>query len=282
METLLSILKKTAGYFEKYGIENPRLDAELLIAHVLGCRRMQLYLDFEKPMNEAVLETLRPLMKRRAGREPLQYILGVESFMDFELKVDRRALIPRSETEELVETITREQPRQGRTRILDLGTGTGAIAIALARAYPEAQVVAADISPDTLELARENVANLGLSDRVQLVCSDWYSNIEGTFDLIVSNPPYLSEAELKEVAPEVAAHEPVGALVAGPRGVECIEILIQQAPQYLRPGGAMYLETGAEQSETIREIAATRPELTCEILKDLAGKDRFTRLILGQ
>ena len=283
METLLSILKKTTGYFEKFGIENPRLDAELLIAHVLHCKRMQLYLDFEKPMSEAVLDALRPLMKRRANREPLQYILGTESFMDFELKVDRRALIPRPETEELIEHITpREQQLQGAIRILDLGTGTGAIAIALARAYSQATVIAADISSDTLDLARENIVALGLSDRIQLIQSDWYTNVKGSFDLIVSNPPYLSEEELKTAAPEVSAHEPVGALVAGPKGMECIEVLIGQSPQYLKPGGAMYLETGAEQSNAIHGIVAALPALTCEILKDLSGKHRFVRLTLAQ
>ena len=281
METLLTILQKTTGYFEKHGIESPKLDAEHLIAHVLGCNRMQLYLDFERPMTDEVLAEIRPLMKRRAGREPLQYILGKESFMDFELKVDRRALIPRPETEELIERILEDYKKRERPRrILDLGTGTGAIAVALARAFSEAEVIATDIAKDTLELAQENVVMLNLSDRVQLLQSDWFGSVKGKFDLIVSNPPYLRDEELKSVAPELSAHEPVRALVSGPRGVECIEILLRQASAYLNPGCAMYLETGAEQREAILDIASSLAECSCEILRDLSGKNRFTRLSL--
>jgi release factor glutamine methyltransferase len=278
METLLSILKKTTEYFQKYGIENPKLDAELMVAHVLRYGRMQLYLDFERPMDTAVLDELRPLMKRRANREPLQYILGKESFLDFELKVDSRALIPRPETEELVEKILTEQPRHGKIRILDIGTGTGVIACSLARHYPDAEVVATDIAADTLALARENIEALELSGRITLILSDWFSKVEGKYDIIVSNPPYLSDAELLTVAPEVSGYEPSRALTSGPKGVECIEILINRAFDYLNPGGVMYIEVGAEQGDSIREIASLHNGMACTILRDLSGKERFVRI----
>lgn len=278
MELLLSILKKTTDYFQKYGIENPKLDAELLIAHVLGCERMRLYLDFERPIDDGVLNELRPLLKRRANREPLQYIIGKEAFLDFELKVDSRALIPRPETEELVEKILTEQQRRGNIRILDLGTGSGAIACSLALHYPEAEVVATDVVPDTLDLARENIENLGLSDRITLIQSDWFDKVEGKYDIIVSNPPYLSDAELLSVEPEVSGYEPSRALASGPNGLECIEILIGETLDYLNADGVMYLETGAEQAKSIREIASFHSGMVCEIIRDLSMKDRFVKI----
>jgi len=279
METLLSILNKTTEFFKKHGIDNARLDAELLLAHAIGCRRMQLYLDFERPMPEALLQEIRPLLKRRALREPIQYIIGSTGFMDFELFTDKRALIPRPETEELVELIgDTYQQKKPPARILDLGTGTGAIACALARMYPASQVVASDISPETLELAQKNIDHLGLAEQVKCVESDWFGNISGKFDLIVSNPPYLSDAELQEVAPELFKFEPKRALSSGRTGMESIEILLSRGPGFLNTQGYLFLETGCAQEEAILAFAHSKgiaDNVKC--LHDLNHRQRFVR-----
>lgn len=279
MEPLLSILKKTTDYFRKHGVENPKLDAELLIAHVLKFNRMQLYLSYERPMEMQVLDELRPLMKRRANREPIQYIFGKESFVDFELKVDSRALIPRPETEELIELIVGAERTNKDLHILDLGTGTGAIACALARHYPAAKVMATDVATDTLALAKENVELLELGNQITLLQSDWFESIEHTFDIIVSNPPYLSDAELNEIEPEVAKHEPRRALSSGASGLECIEILLSNAAKFLNPEGVMYLEVGADQRSSIIRLADSTQGISCEFFQDLNQKDRFVKII---
>ena len=278
METLLNILQKTASYFQKHGVESPKLDAELIIAHVLECNRMQLYLDFERPMDEETLSKIRPLIKRRASREPVQYILGTESFMEFELKVDRRALIPRPETEELIERIVSECDKDSISKIIDLGTGFGAIACALARHFMNASVIASDYSQDALSLAKENIQSLGLRERIELIHSSWFEKVDGSFDLIVSNPPYLSVSELENVAVELREHEPLSALSSGQTGLEAIQILLANAPIYLSENGVMYLEVGADQKTAIEDIVRKYPELTGEVLPDLNGRDRFVRV----
>jgi len=279
METLLSILNKTTEFFQKHGLPHARLDAEMLLAHVLGCKRMQLYLDFERPMAEEVLQELRPLLKRRASREPIQYIIGNTGFMDFQLSTDSRALIPRPETEELIEMIVADYRNQTEpVTVLDLGTGSGAIACALARSFPRAQVVATDISERTLELAGENIRKLGLEERVKCIRSNWFDAIAGKFDLIVSNPPYLSDDELKQVEPEVRKYEPSRALTSGNTGMEFIEILLSAAPNYLHPKGTLYLETGCDQRDAILNYARTiGVENQVECLRDLNQKQRFVR-----
>jgi release factor glutamine methyltransferase len=229
MLTLLEIVKRTTDFLEKRGVENPRLNAELLIGHVLGLKRMQLYLQFERPLTEQELARIRPLVKRRSDREPLQYVMGTAEFCGLQLKVDRRALIPRPETELLVELVKEKRASAAPATIIDLGTGTGAIACALARHWPAAVVTAAERSADALALARDNVTALGFGDRVRLVESDWFQAIpaDARFDLIVSNPPYLSDSETDETKPEVKGHEPRAALSSGPRGTEALEIIIR-------------------------------------------------------
>ncbi len=281
METLLNILNKTTAYFEKYEVEHARLDAELLLAHVLKCQRMQLYLNFERPMEENTLQELRPLLKRRASREPIQYIIGTTGFMDFELFTDKRALIPRPETEELIELISQDfAQKKAPMTVLDLGTGTGAIACALARLFPECKVVATDISSETLELARKNGEHLNLQDQIDFVESDWFDAVKGSFDLIVSNPPYLSDAELLEVQPELRNFEPERALTSGETGMEAIEILLSQGSKFLNPGGALYLETGCEQESAIQSFSRNLGvEFQLECLPDMNGKQRFVRFV---
>jgi release factor glutamine methyltransferase len=276
MLTLLEVVQKTAEFFAAKGVENPRLNAEMLIGRVLGLPRMQLYLQFERTVTEPELARLRPLVKRRAQHEPLQYILGETEFFHVKLKVDRRALIPRPETERLCEVITQrlEAPPAA---VLDLGTGSGAIALALAVFYPSALVTAVDVSPEALALAGENAAALGLAERLRLLPSDWFAALEpaARFDLIVANPPYLSAGEAAAALREVREHEPRLALTPGPDGWEALVRIVAAAPRFLREGGCLALETGIDQHELLRKSAETAGFVRIESLRDLTDRDRF-------
>jgi len=273
--SIREIQKKTVDYFSAKEVPNPKLDADLLIAHVLELKRLELYLDLDRPLTAAQLDHLRPLVKRRAAREPLQYILAETEFCGLKLKVDVRALIPRPETEELIEYIRDRQVKPPK-RVLDLGTGSGAIAIALAVAYPEAKVVATDRSRAALELAQENAAVYVSGNRIQFYEGSWFEAIaEGeTFDLIVSNPPYLAEAEMESAEPEVVANEPLTALVSGADGLDDLKIIIAGAAKYLNPGGRLALETGINHHGELRTLCADAG-LTGESLSDLSGRPRF-------
>lgn len=277
MLTVLEIIKRTSDFLAAKGVESPRLNAELLLGHALRRKRMQLYLEFERPLTEAELESIRPLVRRRAQREPLQYILGETEFHGLKLKVDRRALIPRPETEMLVELAAEACPIPPR-RILDLGTGSGAIALALARRFPEAEVMATDASPEALALAGENVAACDLAGRVTLLRSDWFAAVPATpgFDLIVSNPPYLSAEETGTTAPEVRLFEPASALTGrGAEGAGDLDAIVAAAGGYLNPGGALALETGIGQHPRLAERLAGAGFSRRELRQDLTGRDRF-------
>lgn len=278
MLTVLDIIRKTTDFFQSKGIETPRLDAELLLSHALGMKRMELYLQFERMLSEAELEKLRPLVRRRGTREPLQHIVGDLEFANIAIKTDRRALIPRPETEELVELVASavSSPPQ---RIADLGTGSGAIALALADRFPEAGVTAVEISEEAAALARENAARVPAGARVTIVVAGWKSVLScGPFDLIVSNPPYLSAGELATAAPEVREFEPSGALVAGDAGRAALEEIIRMAPGALAEGGLLALETGIDQHEALLRSAEAAGFATRESVKDLSGRDRFLLL----
>ena len=257
------------------GVENPRLNAELLVGRVLGLPRMQLYLQFERLVTEPELAQIRPLVKRRSQREPLQYILGETEFFHLKLKIDRRALIPRPETEQLCELITRRLPAPPAT-ILDLGTGSGAIALGLAAFYPHAVVTALDVSEAALDLAGENARALGLSGRTRLLCSDWFAALEpgARFELIVANPPYLSEQEIAAAMPEVRGHEPHVALSSGPDGMTALSRIITDAPNFLSETGLLALETGVDQQAALREYAAAAGFARVESLRDLNDHER--------
>ncbi|MBW8782236.1 MAG: peptide chain release factor N(5)-glutamine methyltransferase [Verrucomicrobia bacterium] len=276
MSTLLEILQKTADFLGKKGVESARLNAELLIGHALGLKRMQLYLQFERVLTEAELERIRPLVKRRGLREPLQYILGETEWFGLRLKVDRRALIPRPETELLMELVASFLPAAP-AAILDLGTGTGAIALALATRYPGAKVTAVDASDDALALALENAQALALTDRVTLVRSDWFSAVPADFrcDLMVSNPPYLSSLETAAAEPEVRIHEPVAALTADESGTSDLRKIIAAAPAFLNAGGLLALETGIDQHAVLRRLLEEAGFARIESRQDLTGRDRF-------
>ena len=276
MLSVLEIIKRTTGFLEQRGVESPRLNAELLIGHALGLKRMQLYLQFERPLTEAELEKIRPLVKRRGGREPLQYIMGETEFSGLKLKVDRRALIPRPETEHLIELVARQFVSPPAT-VLDLGTGSGAIALALAKAWPEAAVTAVDKSGEALALARENAEACALAGRVKFVSSDWFAGVPAgeKFALMVANPPYLSDAETDAAQPEVKDFEPRMALSAGPESAADLERIIGAARPYLAPGGLLACETGIAQHQALLALATRQGYARAESRSDLTGRERY-------
>lgn len=277
MLTILEVLKRTTEFLSAHGVESPRLNAELLIGQGLGRKRMQLYLEFERPLTEMELAGIRPLVRRRARHEPLQYIMGETEFCGVQLKVDPRALIPRPETELLVEhTLGWCAAHPPVSRILDLGTGTGAIALALARAQPEVAVVAVDRSDGALALARENAGRLGLTERVTLQLSDWYSAVPaGPYDVIVANPPYLSAEETAAAPSEVREFEPREALTSPADGCSDLERIIQGAPGFLRAGGLLALETGVAHHARLAPVLNAAGFSHVDRRQDLAGRDRF-------
>lgn len=276
MLTVLEVIKRTAEFFSGKGIESPRLNAELLIGHALERKRMQLYLEFERPLAEAELEKIRPLVRRRAQREPLQYIVGETEFYGLKLKVDRRALIPRPETEYLVELVVNACGETRPTRILDLGTGSGALALALAKAFPEAAVVATDRSEDALSLAAENRGACGMDGRVTFLRADWLSGVPAErFDVVVSNPPYLTAEETKETSAEVQGFEPLSALTGRGDGTGDLAEIIRDAPRFLNSGGLLALETGIAQHARLLEMLQSAGFSQRESKQDLTGRDRY-------
>ena len=273
--TVLGVLQSTTGYFQKHHVESPRLNAEHLLAHVLGRKRIELYLEFDRELHEPELAALRDLVKRRAEGEPLQHLLGTVEFCGHTFVCDKRAMVPRAETEQLVELlISRFKSEIAHSRIVDVGTGSGVIALSLAAEYPEAEIVAADISEDALALARENAARLRLSARVRFVRSNLLERIEGMFDLIAANLPYIAMQERQTLSREVL-HDPEIALFAGAAGDELVRELIAQAPFRLRPGGMLALEIGIGQSEAL--IAALTDKKYRDIYteNDYSGVVRF-------
>jgi len=276
MLSVLEIIQKTTDFFAVKGVESPRLNAEILIGHALGLKRMQLYLQFERVLTETELDQIRPLVRRRGQREPLAYIVGETDFHGLRLKTDRRALVPRPETEGLVELVVQTCVPPP-ARILDLGTGGGCIALALGRAFPEAQVTAVDASEEALALARENATATGLAARVQFVRSDWYAALSAgaKYEAIVANPPYLTATETAETQPEVRSFEPELALTAAEEGLAALRIIVAGAPAHLMPGGLLALETGIAQHARLLELLATAGLREGSSHRDLAGRDRY-------
>jgi len=273
--TVLEVLQSTTGYLQKHNIESPRLNAEHLLAHVLGRKRIELYLEFERELNESELAPLRDLVKRRGAGEPLQHLLGTVEFCGRTFLCDRRALVPRPETEQLVELlISNFKSEIARSRIVDVGTGSGVIALSLAAEFLEAEIVGADISDDALALARQNAERLGFADRVRFLKSNLLENVEGVFDLIAANLPYISKEEWQTLSREVL-HDPDVALFAGVGGDELVRELIAQAPSRLRPGGILALEMGISQSEAVVAALTEKNYRDIWTKNDYSGVTRF-------
>ena len=271
--TLLEVVQSAAAYFKKHNIESPRLNAEHLVAHVLRRTRMDLYLEFERELTEAELAPLREMVMRRAQGEPLQHLLGTVEFCGLIFLCDKRAMVPRPETEELVE-IVESKIENRQSKILDVGTGSGVIALSLAAKFPEAEVRGVDISEDALDLARENAARLGLSDRVRFFRSNLLQNVDRTFDLIVANLPYIAAQDRHALSREVL-RDPDVALFGGAHGDELVHELIVQAPARLRPGGMLALEVGIGQSEGLLSVLAEKKYRDIYSKNDYSGGTRF-------
>ena len=271
--TVLEVLQATTAYFKKHDLESPRLNAEHLLAHVLCRKRIELYLEFERELAEAELAPLRELVKRRAQGEPLQHLLGTVEFCGLTFLCDRRAMIPRPETEQLVEVL-KSEIRDPKSEIMDVGTGSGVIALCLAAEFPGAQILAVDISNDALALAQENAARLNLAERVRFLKSNLLENVEGVFDVIVANLPYVSTQERHTLSREVL-HDPEVAVFASTRGDELVRELIAQAPSRLRPGGMLALEIGMGQSEALLSTLAEKNYRDISSKTDYSGVTRF-------
>jgi len=271
--TVLEVLQATTAYFKKHDLESPRLNAEHLLAHVLRQKRIELYLEFERELAEAELAPLRELVKRRAQGEPLQHLLGTVEFCGLTFLCDKRAMIPRPETEQLVEVL-KSEVRNPKSEIMDVGTGSGVIALCLAAEFPGAQILAVDISNDALALAQENAARLNLAERVRFLKSNLLENVEGVFDVIVANLPYVSTQERHTLSREVL-HDPEVAVFASTRGDELVRELIAQAPSRLRPGGMLALEIGMGQSEALLSTLAEKNYRDISSKTDYSGVTRF-------
>jgi len=271
--TVLEVLQATTEYLKKHNVENPRLNAEHLMAHALGRKRIELYLDFERKLAETELGPLRELVKRRSEGEPLQHLLGTVEFCGLTFLCDKRALVPRPETEQLVELVESKIENR-KSRIVDVGTGSGVIALSLAAKFPEAKILAADVSDDALALAQENASRLNLTGRVQFLKSRLLENVEGAFDLIVANLPYISTQDRHTLSREVL-RDPEIALFAGARGDELVHELIADAPSRLRPGGMLALEIGLGQRDAFLSALAEKNYRDICSKNDYNGVTRF-------
>jgi release factor glutamine methyltransferase len=273
--TVLEVLQATTAYFKKHNVENPRLNAEHLLAHMLRRKRIELYLEFERELTEAELGPLRDLVKRRGEGEPLQHLLGTVEFCGHVFLCDKRAMVPRPETEQLVELLISNFKSQiSNSRMVDVGTGTGVIALSLVAKFPDTQILAVDISDDALALAQENAARLNLADRVRFLKSNLLENVEGTFDLIVANLPYISTQDRHTLSREVL-NDPAVAVFASARGDELIRELIAQAPSRLRPGGMLAVEIGIGQSDPLFSALAEKNYRDIYSKNDYSGVTRF-------
>ena len=259
---LLDILENTSRFFASKGLENARLQAELLLAAVLGVKRLDLYLQFERPLHSSEVDRYREYVRQRLQRVPVQYITGVAAFRHLELTVTPAVLIPRPETEVLVDVALELLPEGG--RVLDLCCGSGAVALSLAQEAAAVEVVAVDVSAAALEVAKANGQRCGLAERVEWHCGDLFTPLRDTepFDLVAANPPYVRRGDLAELAPEVRDYEPHLALDGGEDGLVYYRRIAQEAADFIRPGGHLLLEIGEGQSAAVEGLLARSARLT--------------------
>ncbi|MEO9594084.1 peptide chain release factor N(5)-glutamine methyltransferase, partial [Rhodopirellula bahusiensis] len=276
------LLEWTTDFFRNKGSESPRLDAEILLAHARGCQRIELYTQFDKVPEEEQRVAFRELVRRRGEGAPVAQLVGYREFYSISIRVDENVLVPRPETEHLViEAIDQIKGRMSdrpTPTVLDIGTGSGAIAVAIAKSLPKTQVTAVDISLTALDIAKWNVENLKLSDRVTLLQSDLFDGLEPAqaFDVICSNPPYISQSEYDELPTTVREFEPRGALLSGPDGTEIIARLLNDSVERLNDGGQLVIELSpmiAGACKTLAEQNGGYKEI--HLIKDLAGHERI-------
>lgn len=266
--TLLDLIQRTTAFLEKRGVPSARFDTEQIVARALGLTRMQLYLQFERTLGEAELDALRPLVVRRGNREPLQHVLGDTSFCGLTLACDARALVPRPETEVLVNALIERAP-DAEGLMADVGTGSGAIALAFLAARPGWRAIATDISPTALELARENAERTGLANRIEFRQGPLCEPLPDALDLIAANLPYLPDSAKDALAAEVS-FDPDSALFGGADGLDFIRAFVPAAKERLRPGGWMGLEFGDGSAPHVEELLGP----SVQLVADLTGRPR--------
>jgi release factor glutamine methyltransferase len=269
--TIKRVLAWTTGFFKEKGLDSARLDAELIIADALNITRIQIYTDHERPLHPEELTAIRDRVRRRARHEPVAYIVGSRGFRDLDLAVDPRVLIPRPETELLVDVALARLSGVADPVVVDVGTGSGAIALSIAQARPDARVVAVDTSPEALAVARENAKRNEVTN-VEFVHGDLLADVGGPVHLVASNPPYIPSADIDGLMPDVRDFEPRLALDGGPDGLDVIRRLIPAAASRLAPGGALVMEIGHDQGDALRHLLASWSDV--HVHADLAGLDR--------
>lgn len=278
--TVLKILRWTTGYFEKQGIDSPRVDAEVLLADLLEMERIELYANFNRPMVDDELAAYRKRIKRRAAGEPCAYIVGYREFWSITLQVDQRVLIPRPDTETLVREALDIIEEHAPQTVVDVGTGSGAVAIALGSEHPDLQIAATDADEEALDVARQNVETHGLDETISLAHGDLLDAVDDDqkpVDLIVSNPPYVAETERDDLQPDVRDFEPTDALFAGEDGLDVIRRLVPDAFDTLAPGGWLLFEIGYRQGDAARDILTDAGFQHVEVIPDYGDRDRVAK-----
>ncbi len=283
--TIIKLLKWATTYFRSHDIESPRASAEILLAHALDLGRIDLYLRYDQPLDGEELSRFKALIKRRLKREPVAYIIGQKGFWSIDLNVSGDVLIPRPETECLVdaalEALSAATPDGGQ-RILELGTGSGAVVLALATQHADRLYYASDISLSAIRIARDNARRLNLEKSIRFFGGDWFAPLNpecGCFDLILSNPPYIKSEELEDLQPEIFNFEPIRALDGGPDGLSSIRRIIDQAHRYLNPGGILLLEIGHDQKADVQQLmehCGQYDQFVC--IPDYGGRDRVVQM----
>lgn len=281
--TVRRIMEVTTDFLKKQGSDTPRLDTEILLAHVRGCKRIELYTRYDEVLNDEHRDRLRELVRRRAKSEPVAYLVGHREFFGLDFRVTPDVLIPRPDTETLILELLEAAKAHSQPRIADVGTGSGCIAIATAVNRPQASVTAIDVSESALAVARDNAQRHRVADRIRFLQGDLFGPLERDeqFELVVSNPPYVAEGELDDLQAEIRLHEPRSALTAGSDGLDLIRRLISEAPRRLAPGGELLFEISPEQHGPVRELLEHHGAYQdVRIVKDLSARERVARAAL--
>lgn len=276
MLTVLESLKLSTDFLEKKGIESPRLNAELLLADILNCKRLDLYLKFDQPLKEDEVNKYREWISRRGKFEPLQYIIGKVEFFGLQFKVTRDVLIPRSETEILVEEVIKFCKGKSGLKILDIGTGSGNIPIPLAKNLAGAEITTIDISAKAIEIAKENSLLNNVESKIKFILSDvnHFSTETGLFDIVISNPPYISAEEYPTLPKEIIDYEPPIALTDANDGLDFYRVISERSKSFLKSGGNIFLEIGQGQKEAIEKILSLNRFTEIHFIKDYQHIDR--------
>ena len=282
---ILKLIRWTTSYFNTHRVESPRASAEILLAHTLGLARIDLYLRYDQPLVEEELKRFKQMIKKRIAGEPVAYIVGIKEFWSLELEVSPDVLIPRPETECVVEAVQRfltQAPNRSGRRILDLGTGSGAIIIALASVFPDNRYFALDRGYRISALARQNARRNDLKDRIHFFVADWFEALKSDrsgFDIIISNPPYIQSDAIRHLQPEISKYEPGTALDGGPDGLDCLRHIIRRAHHFLAAEGRLFLEIGSDQKAAVGQIIDAVGGYTDVIFsEDYSGLDRVVQM----